>query len=471
MQQLLDPEHKEQLKKDLFARIDLLPQRDAIEMDDAKQWVEYVVNVMPNLAMWHITRASGIGGSEIGALVKNYLGHPADFMFSAHDWAKHKLLRITPEPSGGSLRRGIELEPIHRQHFHHMYKVFRDQRKFEKLNQSQAKGRPWLRYSADDLITVPSSTVIDFGEQMIEVDGSFLIDYKAPTNISKQVAFQYACQLHQGAIICEDNDIELQAGILSQWDLQEWRPHNDLVMINPELKDMIKQSSDYYWDCVLRGEIPDYVFSKRFSLDEDDRQDWNDMVHHLGTLNALKSQIEKRSAETRARIEEGLNLNEYRLESQKIEFKGALNISAVSSIDDKKIRELLTPDEIASISVKETTTKYDTPALVRHMKANGLDVKPFRIQTKLDPEKTFDLLVEKGLNAQEYISESLRFNTDRGLTAQANLWLDQNLPTPEQPTSQKNDQFDLTPTADSIATQELLMHEGVNAPLPQTPTN
>lgn len=449
-------EQTEALKKELFKQIDKLPQRDAIEMSDAKQWVDYMAHVMPDQARWHIARAAGVGGSEVGVLVKNYLGHPADFMASAHDWAKSKLLQITPEPPTGALKRGHDIEPIHRKHFTSIYGLERATDEYNTLNRSHAHDRPWLRYSADDLVIAKTPTPIDVGEvqDLVEIEGLILIDYKCPTTVNTAGAsFQYACQLHQGAIICEDNGIELSASILSQWDWQEWRPYNDLVVINPELKELIKQASDHYWGCVLRGEVPDYIYSKRYQLDQDKREQWTEAVNHLATLNALRSRIDRRSKEMREVVINGLELEQARLGTQRLEFKDALRISASTNIDEKKVREVLTEEEIAQVSVRETATRYDQRAILNYLRENEIDLKQFRIPTKLDPEKVFDMLADKGLNADSFIEEQLRFTTDRKLAAQADAWVEQNLPEPEIP---EIEDFAVIATDDSAAVKEEL---------------
>src|SRR5690606_20161316 len=125
------------LKSQLRQLMDKLPQRDAIEASDANQWIDYMANVMPEEATWHMVRAGGVGGSEIGSLVNNYLGRRADHESSAHDWALGKLLRATPKPAGGVLRRGHEMEPIHARRFYENYGVGRDEAAFNRLARAQ----------------------------------------------------------------------------------------------------------------------------------------------------------------------------------------------------------------------------------------------------------------------------------------------------------------------------------------------
>ena len=450
---MMNKEKINALKIALIERIDQLPQRDAIEQSDLTQWVDFVANVMPDEAMWHATRASGVGGSEIGGLVKNYLGHRADFMFSAHDWVEDKLLRRHPEPSGGALRRGIEMEDVHRQHFHKAYQVQRDVEAFQTLAASHIKGRPYLRYSPDDVVNFKTPTIIDVGDdRQIQVEGAMLIDYKSPSNVNTDGAsFSYACQLHQGALIAEENGVELAGTILSQWDWTNWTMHNDIVTINPELQDLILKTSDYYWDCVLRGDVPNYIRAQRYELDEGTKREWSHAAERFSMLNALKTQLDNEAKKLRDTIAEGLRLGNERLDSQQVVFDDVLKISASTRLDEDKVRQALPPEALEAVEVKEKTTTYDTAALVRYVKEQGIDVKPFRKLTKLDPEKAYDALADHGFNPEEFMTETHRFLTDRTISTKAKLWVENNFPPIETPDIEP---LSLTATEGSAAALE-----------------
>lgn len=67
--------------------------------------------------------------------------------------------------------------------------------------------RKWMRYSPDD-------TVIKDGKR-------YLIDYKAPGEPG-DVKFRYACQLHQGRMVCEHSGVHIDGMILVQLDWRTW---------------------------------------------------------------------------------------------------------------------------------------------------------------------------------------------------------------------------------------------------------
>jgi len=416
---------KSDLRASLWKKLDTLAQRDCIEESDARQWIDYVVNLMPDSAMWHMVRAGGIGGSEIGGLVRNYLGYQADHSFSAHDWALSKLLRKVPSPAQGVMQRGHDMEPIHAQRLYKELGVQRDEDAFTKLAQAQGS-RPWMRYSPDDLIVIERPVSVSQPDGDIELSGRVLVDYKAPTTVDDEarISFQYSCQLHQGAILCEEQGIELSGAMLSQFNWATWSLKNDFISINPELCDLIKEVGDHYWNCVMRGQIPDYVVRNRFNLDEKLQQNWSQIARRLAELNAISTRIGKEAGTLREQLIVGLGLEDNRLADQALVFPGALKISASASIDEAKVRSALGDDGVAPLQVKEKTVKYDTVAMLQKLEELGQDPNAFRKLTKLDPVLTFDALANAGLNPEDFMHETLRVTVDRGLKEQADAWFE-----------------------------------------------
>jgi len=416
---------KDALKTSLWKKLDTLPQRDCIDESDARQWIDYVVNHMPDSAMWHLVRAGGIGGSEIGGLVRNYLGYQADHNFSAHDWALSKLLRKVPSPAFGVMQRGHDMEPIHAQRLYKELGVRRDEVAFKKLAQAQGSCR-WMRYSPDDLIVIEHPVSLSQPDGDIELAGRVLVDYKAPTTVDDEarISFQYSCQLHQGAILCEEQGIELSGAMLSQFNWATWSLKNDFISINPELCDLIKEAGDHYWDHVMRGQVPDYVVRKPLDIDEKLQQDWSQIARRLAELNAINTKIGKESGALREQLIAGLGLEDSRLAEQVLVFPGALKISASASIDEDKVRGVLGDDGVAPLQVKEKTIKYDTAAMLEKLEELGQDTKVFRKLTKLDPVLTFDALAHAGLNPEDFMHETLRVTVDRGLKEQADAWFE-----------------------------------------------
>jgi len=439
----------EALKAQLWAKLDELPQRDLIERSDASQWIDYMAHIMPDDAMWHMVRAGGVGGSEIGGLVRNYLGHRADHDFSAHDWALSKLLRKTPAPAHGVLQRGHAMEPIHAERFYKEHGTRRDLDAYNKLSKAQGS-RIWMRYSPDDMVFLDQETLFETVDGPLQLKGRVLVDYKAPSEVDDEarIAFQYTCQLHQGAILCREQGIEIIGAMLSQFNWAKWSLKNDFVEIDDELCDLICEAGDHYWDYVMRGEIPDYIVRKRYNLDPVARDSWEPAAIRLGQLNAMKTQIDNEAEKLRETLLVGLGLKEARLDGQIVSYPDAVKISAVSALDEEKIRATLGEDVISELLVKETSTKYDATAMLNKLKELNVDVKPFRKLTRLDPSRTFDKLVEAGFDPEEFMVEKHRVTVEKPMKAQAEDWFEQSF---EQLDLPKACQNELEPTPDSAA--------------------
>ena len=414
----------ERLKSQLWEKLDTLPQRDLIARSDADQWINYMANVMPREAMWHMIRAGGVGGSEIGGLVRNYLGHRADHEFSAHDWALGKLLRSTPTIGTGVLLRGHQMEPIHAKRFYEEYGTKRDVDAYNKL--ANAKSRyTWMRYSPDDMVFFHNPTSFELPDgNVIEVKNRLLVDYKAPSTVdaNPRISFQYSCQLHQGALLCEENGIELFGTMLSQFDWATWSLKNDFVEINPELCDLVKEAGEHYWGFVMRGEIPPYINRKRLEINPSLRDRWEDVARTLAQMKAMTTAIEKGAEQLRENLLIGLGLNDQRLDGQSVSFPDAMNITASTSINEDAVYEVLEPEEIEPLLVKEKTTKYDADAMVAFLKAQGVDVKQFRKQTKIDPALAFEYLAQRGEDPEKFIKETLRINVAPAMKERVQDW-------------------------------------------------
>jgi hypothetical protein len=414
------------LETQLRKVMDTLAQRDLIERSDADQWIGYMVNVMPQDALWHMIRAGGFGGSEIGGLVRNFLGVRADHDFTAHDCVMGKLLKQTPTPSLDVMARGHAMEPIHASRFYSEYNTARDIAAYEKLKHAQGNLQ-WMRYSPDDMVYLSRPTAFSqAGEGIIELQGRLLLDYKSPTTVAENstIAFQYSSQLHQGAILCQEQGIDIAGAMLSQFNWATWSLKNDYVPINPELCDLIKEAGTFYWnEHVMRASVPRYVTRKRMELNDQKKEQWTEVAMQLAQFNSIKTAVEKKSTELREKLLAGLQLTEHRLDGQVLMFPGALKISSSSSIDEKKICDAFSDEEVQALRVKEEKTKYDHDLILNYLRENKIDLKQFKIKTAIDPSLAFAFLESKDVDPDKFMSDSLRFAVLPEVKKQTEDWL------------------------------------------------
>ena len=310
--------------------IDGLPQREHLGEVDISLWVREVLRIDPERGAWHATRLSGVGGSEIGVLVRNYAGERADHLESARSIVERKLLKRLPDPPTPAMARGIENEDLHAQRLYKMLGVRRDEASYAALARGRGP-RAWMRYSPDDVVIA----VGEAGALPI------LLDYKAPTEVDQEarISIQYAAQLHMGAIIAAHNGIELGGLMLSQYDWKNWTLKNDDVAYRPDLARLLVEAGDHYWnDFVLRGQVPPYVQSKPLDDVEGFLRENDELIGQIALVKSLSKQMADLSMELEGALKRQL---EGRI------FNGAsiadprLTISAARSVDQALARKTL----------------------------------------------------------------------------------------------------------------------------------
>lgn len=225
-----------------------LPQYEIIK-GRVPAWVDAVIRTDPLRAEWHAIRLGGFGGSEIGTLCANYLGEYTAFS-SAKEIVSGKLLFAVPTPPSAKMRRGIVMEPIHRNEFHAKYGCSVDEKSIEVLSTSPGP-LSWMRYSPDDLVIMPS------GERV-------LCDYKAPDEPHNGEIFtSYAALLAMGRLVAEHNGITIGRTVLSEFSWEKWDTVEHEVERDADLDSLIVEAGESYWAHVLNGEVPRFVMRNR----------------------------------------------------------------------------------------------------------------------------------------------------------------------------------------------------------------
>lgn len=399
----------EKLKTRCNEIIDLFHHRGALRDDDIRAWVSTVVRSHGDAAIWHATRAGGFGGSDIGVLARNFSGHRADHMNSAHDIIQSKLLKSVPDEDAGDLRRGHENEPLHAEKYYAKYAASRDGAAFDLLSKSQGL-RVWMRYSPDDVVLLPAN------QPNPALGGlharRLLIDYKAPrvVNPTDAVAFQYACQLHQGAMICSKAGIHLDGLMLSQYNWAEWSLKDDNIPYDPEISKLILQAGDHYYGYAMRGELPPYIFTPKFDREQEFIDAFGQKAQRMAHISAIGKAHVDESDQIGQEIKE--SLKDLRLAGKKMQL-GDLTVTAVNMVDHAKINELLSKPEIALLRKKDKP-EYDVTAMALKLLELGGDPELFRID-KIDADKAYPYLIEKGFDPEQFMSEQIRFKVSNFL--------------------------------------------------------
>lgn len=402
------------LKAKCRSIIDGFAHREAIREGDLTAWVNEVVGQHGEVAVWHAVRAGGFGGSEIGVLVRNFLGHRADHQNSAHDIVEGKLLRRTPSEETGDLRRGHDNEENHAQWFYKKYGAQRDEQAFKTLADSTGL-RPWMRYSPDEMALIPTNTPNPAlgGAKFARI----LVDYKAPRQVDEadEVAFQYAAQLHQGALVCAKAGVHLDGLMLSQFSWAGWCLKDDQVPYDPELAKAILQAGDHFWDYVLRGQVPRYITRSRFEDDGKLAMQWMETAQAVAQMRAMAKAL---ADEADRRLEPLKNeLGKMRLGDQRLSI-GDLHISTAMLVDHSAVAELIPDEKHGEFVKKGGSPSYSTEKMAAHLRTLGVPLKQFST-TKFDDKKVWDWMLANDQDPEALITEQLRISPSKALQEQA----------------------------------------------------
>jgi len=450
LDRVLSDDDKAVITQKVWSLVNALPQRDLIELSDARQWVGTVVDLHGEQAVWHAIRLNGFGGSEIGVLVRNHHGVRADHMASAHDIILGKLMRRAPVETNEHMQRGHENEPLHASKFYKKYRAHRDQAAFDKLSKAQGS-LPWMRYSPDEVAMLPSALLAATRPMAAERPMSrWLADYKAPSRVEDddEIHFQYGCQLAQGAILCDEQGIELHGLMLSQYDWAGWRLKDDVIVVNDDLKDMVRQSGNWGWNCVMTGVVPPYVRTPVLTDAEDFVLKHADLAVRMANASALAGAAEARAKELRAELLKGLGAR--RLDGHKVVMPGAGSLTANFKIDFDKVQADLSAEQLATVVKKDG---YDTKLMADHLKKLKVDLKPFRAD-KVDADKLAERADEFGIDLEAYVAEQPIFRVDKPIKQEMEAYIDTHFPLHVAPVHQDEQEPELQDEQEEETTAE-----------------
>jgi hypothetical protein len=248
----------------------------------------------------------------------------------------------------------------------------------------------------------------------------WLVDYKAPSVVdeSDEVKFQYACQLHQGALICARLGIHLDGLMLSQFDWAGWRLKDDHVDYDAELSRLILRAGDHYWAYVLRGEAPDHVRRPRFQGEAELRSTWEERANLIARLNAKGKAVEEILRPLEQALRE--HLRSFRMAGTRCTV-GDLSISAVAAVDLDAVKDALDEDGeqvLQSLARKGSSTSYDAELMARHLRSLGVSMKQFA-RVSLEEAKVYDWAVTNKLDPEAFIREDVRLSASDDLKSRA----------------------------------------------------
>jgi predicted phage-related endonuclease len=299
-----------ELERRLTRLIGLLPQRPVIQDHHATRWLERTVTMsiervelehgegnatvgdVHKHALWHVRRASAIGGSEMGTIVKHFRGDRGNFT-SAKNLAMEKLLIMSPQRSTPEMARGNRAEPWLQRMYHEQHGVRSDEAMLDLMKGYRWSRLPQLVGTPDDIVILPD-------------DRRRLVDYKCPSADvnaeyeKKGVSFDYVCQVHHYGILSQASGGRFDEMEVAVFDPRYFVIHQYKVERDPALIQEIMKAGQVFWDeFVMNGLIPDDLSPDALEIQEGEMYD---LGVQAVMLKVMGDELELRRKELLERI-------------------------------------------------------------------------------------------------------------------------------------------------------------------------
>lgn len=410
----------------LLTLISDLPQAGFLNHGHVENWLNSTLLVDPKRIEWHIARAGGIGGSEVGTILVAADGYGSQ-REDVSRLAKRKLLIIPPDAPNADMARGIFLEPFIRDLYESRLSrdgvTWRRRDDLKKLVESSHHPEfPWLRASLDGLY---------------EVDGKIVIvDFKAPSEatLEKYLRYMdfndYRAQLNHYHLVAGGHGVEIDELALVFMDYKDIAGSGVQICgvdIDRRLQDKIVKYTDLFWnDYIMHGSIPQRPQDPVVTPDmipEDVRYSANRAVVAKAMADWYSKEYESRRghvvhwAESLGAIEEGI----ITLGSLSDDGRGLLDVKAEFELDidsaidrlrilgmkEENIEQLRLPDVVTAKAAREEYEKL--VALTRELVTSIEDSRdPGKgLMTKINRVLTADLQKEKAGFNPEAVAEAL----------------------------------------------------------------
>jgi len=351
-----------------MAAVQALPQADAIPEDRATRWIlkttqaeagrvrgtggEITMPALHAAVSWHLRRATGIGGSDAGAVLAESRGQAPTFT-TARNLAAEKLLILPPQPATGPMMRGIRAEPW----LQRMY--------LEQTGRSSAStGLGALRNARDPDAPWRIGTPDDF-VHLVHVeespDGAWhMIDYKCPgpdvfAEMRKDISLDYTCQLHHYHAIARRAGVRVDTMAIAAFDAENFLVEEFPVTHDPALARELEQACAGFWQLVEAGTLPE---PRSGPGPLEPSPEATDTLARITLMRAVADEITTRVAGIRDRLEQ-----------QYLDQRGELRIPAAAWTiadrwDEDQLRTLADLGEVDPARHEKVTRKPDPAACV-----------------------------------------------------------------------------------------------------------
>lgn len=380
-------------RDEAFARladvIDALPQRPAIPDETAASWirrtwstsearqrlelglasdVEPEVGRVHNHVLWHVRRASAIGGSEASTVYQHFEGRPGGFGQDAHNLVLQKLLVIAPSAGTPEMARGVRAEPwLQRMLDADRPGWRRDQQTLDRLRGFRWDLRPGMVGTPDDV--------------MIDPDGRrIILDYKCPSadviaDYDKNgVAFDYVCQLHHYATLCLASRTGFDEMAIEAFDPRSFELKRFAVPFDQALCVTLAKRIDAIWmEHVLSGNVPPALEPAKLAVETSEIRT---LAVQAALLKVFGDEVSTRQKELTARIA-ALGSDWHDLAEGRIEL-GVASLDRSRAWDEPKLLDLAAAAGVDDAPFWKVDKKLDADAALAYLTALRKEVRAGR---------------------------------------------------------------------------------------------
>lgn len=338
-----------------------LDQAPVIDQGHAQRWFGGVMRYHRERAEWHAKRLKGIGGSEMGAVLRGLNGLKGSGFSTFRQVVEHKLMMRLPEFETSHMKRGTVLEPLARLAFLYRYKAKRDVLAMQATARAvQRPGYEWLVGNPDDLVMLNGKR--------------FVTDYKVPNHVDDDIAFDYRVQLHHYSLLSQMASVKIDGLLLAKLDLSP-ELANSLVdrfptMSNEQVHELAQTIARIDMPGMrVVGFVVDMERSMQVDILEAGATAWNEFV--------LKGNVPPKPREQLVELDDQRMLEVGNLQQQYAMAKAGINyLTKQCKIIEGGIETALKGVDVADKAlplslVKVAAKGLDKEALIEEAKAKG----------------------------------------------------------------------------------------------------
>lgn len=285
----------EVLRQQALDRIRGLPQADVVLADPGRvdRWIEETYKVDPQRLLWHVDRAGGIGGSDVGVAAMELSGG-ADPFDTMQDIVRQKLFLDPPARPNAYMEIGSALAPVAREAFHQRmdrYGCATDTPAYEALSQRVANARPWMIGDPDDVVTLNGKR--------------FVVAYRVSTSDKEpyshgQVPMRQVFQMHQYAALLEARNLPVAGLVVAPYVRDEegfFKLLNLSVRRDPAIDAKLIEAGEHCWQFVMSGELPPLPAKTTVNVDDPELMErYADLARRYASFDALASTAYRQAA-------------------------------------------------------------------------------------------------------------------------------------------------------------------------------